>query len=506
MLSHKELAVTTDCGALTGPMEKRRETFRVCPFFRKFAARFRCLSAECSKGKPVRSRNCARSCVIRNGSVSIAIGGNPEKAGAGRSQKTCLSQVKYPGSGTSRCANVNTIIFMKKSLMLFTLGMLTVVACQKTPVDDALAGCEVAVYEFPGEVKKIFVLNEGQMGANNATLDFLRLTDGRYVAGAFRKMNPSAAAGLGDVGNDIAVNGDKVWMVINNSGIVEVISAENEQELAVIEIPTPRNIAFDDKYAYVTSWAGAFATYGADNSVTDSANPKGCVYRVDLNTYKVAGTVEVGYQPEGIAYHDGKLYVANSGGISSQLPPAYAYDNTVSIIDTKSFTVTRTVRVEVNLKSVYADSMGTIYVTSMGNYGDVSSGLYSFPASTPQNVSRVESYGHPTLVSASCQLGDEIFCIGTTSEFVWGAARIYSIWSVKAPGVISWYGSTLSGNPYGLCALKGLALNEYLLLVGDAADYFNPGTLSSYLIGPSGERLLWSVTAGVCPGHFAVWK
>ena len=85
------------------------------------------------------------------------------------------------------------------------------------------------------------------------------------------------------------------------------------------------------------------------------------VYRIDRKTRQLDGSVEVGYQPEGMAVYDGKLYVANSGGISSQLPPAYAYDNTLSIIDTKSFTLYSTVEVEVNLKNVYSDGKGAIY-------------------------------------------------------------------------------------------------------------------------------------------------
>ena len=45
-------------------------------------------------------------------------------------------------------------------------------------------------------------------------------------------------------------------MVINNSGLVEVVSAKDETEIVAIQVPTPRNIAFDNTYAYVTSWAG----------------------------------------------------------------------------------------------------------------------------------------------------------------------------------------------------------------------------------------------------------
>ena len=401
---------------------------------------------------------------------------------------------------------------MKKNWMLFTLGVLTLAACQKTfvqetPSKDAdLKGTTVAVEEIGGN-KKIFVLNEGQLGANNATLDFLRISDGQYVAGVFKKMNPSAAAGLGDVGNDLALHNNEVWMVINNSGLVEVVSAADETEMAVIEVPTPRNIAFDDKYAYVTSWAGAFVTYGADyTTITDSANPKGCVYRIDLSTKKLAGSVEVGYQPEGIAYYDGKLYVANSGGISYRLAPDYAYDNTVSIIDTKSFSVTKTVEVEINLKNVYADSQGHIFVTTLGNYMDVSSGLYMFPASAPEQVTHIEWHAiKHTHVSCSYVLGDEVFCIGTENEFAFGAAHTYVLWSYNAvKDKFTLYPMTLGGVPYGMGVVED-TMGFRSLLLGDAGDYFNPGTVSCYRLFDRHDKV-WSVTAGVCPGHFAVWK
>ena len=399
--------------------------------------------------------------------------------------------------------------------MFFTLGVLTLAACQKTfvqetPSKDAdLKGTTVAVEEIGGN-KKIFVLNEGQLGANNATLDFLRISDGQYVAGVFKKMNPSAAAGLGDVGNDLALHNNEVWMVINNSGLVEVVSAADETEMAVIEVPTPRNIAFDDKYAYVTSWAGAFVQgrYDANGNytVTDSANPKGSVYRIDLSTKKLAGSVEVGYQPEGIAYYDGKLYVANSGGISYSLAPDHAYDNTVSIIDTKSFSVTKTVEVEINLKNVYADSQGHIFVTTLGNYKDVSSGLYMFPASAPEQVTHIEWHAiKHTHVSCSYVLGDEVFCIGTENEFDFGAAHTYVLWSYNAvKDKFTLYPVTLGGVPHGMCVVED-TMGFRSLLLGDAGDYFNPGTVSCYRLFDRHDKV-WSVTAGVCPGHFAVWK
>ena len=359
--------------------------------------------------------------------------------------------------------------------------MLAVCACQKDPVpeqpskDAELQGITVDLSGISADAKKIFVLNEGAMGSNNATLDFLRMSDGTYVTGAFKKMNPDAGAGLGDVGNDIAVHGDELWIVVNNSGIVEVLSAKDETEIAAIAVPTPRNIAFDDSYAYVTSWAGAYATGTYDENynyvITDSKNPKGQVHRINLSTKKVEGSVEVGYQPEGIACYDGKLYVANSGGIASQLPPNYAYDNTVSIIDTKSFKVTRTVDVQVNLKNVWSDGKGNIFVSTLGNYWDVHSGIYAFNVDNPSAVTRVNGSAVKeefSYAGINCQSGDTVYCVGCATEFDWNSPRQYYVWSIKG-NQVTHYPLTLVGTPYGITVIEDKGGLHYLL-VADAGD------------------------------------
>lgn len=380
---------------------------------------------------------------------------------------------------------------MKKARLILLCGALvSLFACQKDPIpskDAGLTGTKVDVSAIPAGIDKVFILNEGGMGSNNSTLDFLRVSDGNYVTGAFKKMNPDVGAGLGDVGNDIVVIGGELWMAINNSGIVEVVSAEDETEIAAIQVPTPRNIAFDGTYAYVTSWAGAYVEYGADYSVSGYKNLKGQVYRINLKTRKTEGSVEVGYQPEGIACCNGKLYVANSGGISSQLPPNYTYDKTVSVIDTKSFKVTKTLDVQVNLKGVFPDGKGNVYVTTLGNYWDVHSGVYMIDAS--DNVKHVSDY-----VSVAAMNGDTLYCIGSEEEYDWsGRPKTWKAFSCKGGSKAS-FDLTVSGTPYGLCALDGDTF-----LIGDAGDYFNPGTVTLYDRGGK----VWTVTAGVCPGHFA---
>ncbi|MCI1640090.1 MAG: YncE family protein, partial [Bacteroidales bacterium] len=219
---------------------------------------------------------------------------------------------------------------MKKLTLLIsgTVLAILVASCDKSQVtnrisgitseDDSLAGVNVAAGETSGPFMKLFVLNEGKMGTDNASLDFFRYSNGRYCRNTFKMMNPDISLGLGDVGNDIKVWKNTVWMTINNSGIVEVINAINEKHLASITVPSCRNIAFYGDYAYVTSYSGA--VYGGNDI-------KGAVYKIYIGTMSVVDSVHVGYQPEGIAEYGGKLYVANGGGFHT------GYDNTLTILD-----------------------------------------------------------------------------------------------------------------------------------------------------------------------------
>ena len=376
-------------------------------------------------------------------------------------------------------------------------GVLLLGACQKIEIreehykDEELTGVLVDASGFNTNARKLFVLNEGQMGSNNATLDFLRIPSGLYVTGAFKKMNPTVGAGLGDVGNDIMVIDNEVWIVVNNSGIVEVISAKDETEIKAITVPTPRYLAYDDKYVYVTSYAGAFITYDGW-TVADSFNTKGQVYRINRSTKQVEGSVEVGYQPEGIAYYNGKLYVANSGGFASQLPPTYSYDNTVSIIDAATFTVTKTVEVQINLKNVYSDGKGNIYVTTLGNFWDVHSGLYMLSEKNPESPVLISDY-----VTISCLYNDTVYFAGTETEFDWEAtSHTYKAWAVQNGVKSNLYLNLTETSPYSM-----FALDYNTIFVGDAGDYYNPGVLTCYRKG----NKLWAVQAGVSPGHFAVY-
>ena len=410
-----------------------------------------------------------------------------------------------------------------KTLLVFS-GILVCAAtgCRKDPIvdplpvaseDEDLAGESVTVGET-GFFTKLFVLNEGKMGTNNATLDFFRFSNGKYVRNAFDKMNPSQPLGLGDVGNDVKLCDGKIWAVMNNSGLVEVIDAFNERHIATIPVRTPRNIAFDGSYAYVTSYAGAFVNYLADYSVGEHLICKGRVYKINRTTYSVIDSVDVGYQPEGIACHDGRIYVANSGGLS--YATTYQYESTVSVIDAGSFQEIGSVEVAPNLKDVFVDPDGNIYVTSFGDYFMNHSGIYSFkPGDTKAKRISTEGIGCNMTCATLSQrpgnpvaAGSEVFVIGTDDEWNWdpAAEKHYYLYSVSGGNKVTRYPAfRFDGDiPYGICAAaEGNGTLKYLF-VGDAVDYINPGAVSCYAAQEKFTRL-WSTTSGVDPGHFCLY-
>ena len=129
----------------------------------------------------------------------------------------------------------------------------------------------------------------------------------------------------------------EISYIINCSHFVEVMNVETAKHITQISIPNCRYIVFKDKYAYVSSYAGPVKI--------DPNARLGYVARVDTTTLTVKDTCVVGYQPEEMVIVGNKLYVANSGGY--RVPN---YDRTVSVIDLNTFKVIKTIDVGINYK------------------------------------------------------------------------------------------------------------------------------------------------------------
>lgn len=191
------------------------------------------------------------------------------------------------------------------------------------------------------------------MGMNRASLDYFDYTTGIYTRDLYSERNPQIVKELGDVGNDIKIYGSKAYAVINCSNFIEVFDVETTRHIDTIQVPNCRYMAFHEGKAYVSSYAGKVAI--------DPNAEIGFVAEIDTATLKLTRKVAVGYQPEEIVIHNGKLYVANSGGY--RVPD---YDRRVSVVDLKTFRKIKDIDVAINLHRMQLDKRGYIYVSSRG--------------------------------------------------------------------------------------------------------------------------------------------
>ena len=203
------------------------------------------------------------------------------------------------------------------------------------------------------EVQGFYLLNEGNMGSNKATLDYYDYTTATYKRNIFAEANPDITQGLGDVGNDLRIYGNRLYAVINCSNLIEVMDARSAKHIGQINIPNCRYLTFADGYGYCTSYAGP---------VQIGNTQIGYVAKFDTATLRIVDTCHVGFQPDGLEVVGNRLYVANSGGY---LAPDY--DSTLSVIDLASFKRVATIPVAPNLHRVQADHLGQLWVSSRGD-------------------------------------------------------------------------------------------------------------------------------------------
>ena len=89
-------------------------------------------------------------------------------------------------------------------------------------------------------IRGFFLLNEGNMGSNKATLDYFDYATGVYTKNIYAERNPGVVKELGDVGNDLQVYGGKLYAVINCSHFVEVMDLRTARHITQISFSSKR--------------------------------------------------------------------------------------------------------------------------------------------------------------------------------------------------------------------------------------------------------------------------
>ena len=368
------------------------------------------------------------------------------------------------------------------SVLLFTTALI-ITSCRKD--DEIIKPTETSTTapEDAGPIKGFFLLNEGNMGSNKATLDYFDYETGVYTKNIYADRNPGVVKELGDVGNDIQIYGDKLYAIINCSHFVEVMNVRTVKHIETVSIPNCRYIVFKDKYAYVSSYAGPVKI--------DPNARLGYVAKMDTVNLEVLDTCVVGYQPEEMVIVGNKLYVANSGGY--RVPN---YDSTVSVIDLIDFKEIKKIEVGINLHRMELDHYGNIWVSSRGDYYGAPSKTFVIDSKTDKVTDEFKLMPNSNMTLS----GDSLYIYSTEWSYLSNSNTItYAIMNVKTKRVVTRHFIT-DGTDRKIKIPYGLSINPENgeFLVTDAKDYVTPGTLHCF--NKDGTRK-WSVITGDIPAH-----
>jgi YVTN family beta-propeller protein len=359
-------------------------------------------------------------------------------------------------------------ISLFKLIFSFGLSLIILFSCTKEDLPQPDPGTE------PVETTKgVFICNEGNFMYGNASLSFYNSISKNVENQVFFKTNN---APLGDVCQSMKILDGKGFIVMNNSGKIQVIDTTSFEYLGTISgLNSPRCIekAGENKY-YVTD------LYSSSISIVDPA------------TLDKTGEIKVGRSTEMMAKSGNYIYTSS-----------WSFSNKVYKIDTRTDTVTDSLEVTVQPNSLTIDKHGNLWVLSDGGYTGFPTGQ-EYPTLTRINTTNFErdyTYTLPTIESFPTKLVAD--GSGETLYFVNGAwGTTLSMGGIcKVSGLESTNPSVKLIIPEDGKLFYGLGIDPVNsdIYVSDALDYTQKGMVYRY---SSRGELIHQFQTDIVPGYF----
>ncbi len=338
--------------------------------------------------------------------------------------------------------------------------------------------------------ESLVVCNEGTWQSDNGQLSYYDGKTKTLTNQWFRQVNKTK---LGDTPNDIIqVNDTLIAIAINWSNIIQFIRPDGTACGATEGVPNNRRMCTDGHYLYVTSYA---------HKCGSQTFTKGYVAKIDVETKAVVATCEVGWEPEGVRYYQGRLYVANTGGYSFQ--ESHDYEQTISVVDATTMKLIKNIDTGcINLYSEMSQAGKYLCVNSAGDYYE----------NAPKTVvldcdaEKVTTFDFPCTYNTTD--GKNFYTIGSqfsynTGAYTWYINTIDPQTMTVSEGV---FNTAITDKIKSLNAPYELYVSPYTgnVYFTDAQSYASSGDLYGYTA--DGQQLFGPLSVYINPAHLLALK
>jgi DNA-binding beta-propeller fold protein YncE len=243
-------------------------------------------------------------------------------------------------------------------LVILVLGALFIGCEKQLPIPVNIE--EPKPFDTAVSINGVYILNEGNFGWSNASVTYYNTETKIVSENMFQTANGFA---LGDVAQDIYVDGDKTYIVVNNSGKIEVVNTSDFKSIATISgFNSPRYfVKVNANTAYVSELYQnkIYIINLAANTITGSISLNGwtekmrlfqnhvfvqnitqnSIYKIDVSNNQVIDTLQLTKGLNSIEFDKNNKLWALCGGDTSVAGSLYRIDpNSMTIEQSFSFT------------------------------------------------------------------------------------------------------------------------------------------------------------------------
>jgi len=331
--------------------------------------------------------------------------------------------------------------------MLASLAMLASCESSTDPIDTPT----------PTFGKRLLILNEGGFGKGNSSLDAWSYKDTAET--------DNIMPGLGDTGNDIKLIDDEVYIVMNESNKIWVLTSDSLKVVNTIAFESD----FDPTQIAKTAEGEAMVPLLHRDSVA--------VINTLTNTLK--GYIPVSTKGRGIGVVNHSAYIANdSGG--------------VTVINTITKEVSYVNNIMVNPFDVEVDSSRSVIILI---------GIGDFMTGAPPEVVWLDAATNKVLKKLT--FTSEDYFLSNYGSFI-GADNLYLTFGDRV-AIADLSSRSVTNNSFIAKGYYGGIFDSETseLILGDAKDFTNNGSVDFY--NSSTAAITRTLTAGVIPARFLIY-